>query len=489
VLLNDHRPHVVLSLAGTVLVLVTSVLGSGFNLLAIPFAAWSLVPYAALFLAGRATANPWLVIGAGIAALATEIGVRLSVFAWPRGSTAAVALVFSPVYILAMAMPAGAVVGWLFGLAWRRHAIGRLIVIVLGPAMAGLIVLGFARPELFPTNVVRRRELLARVGPPRVVVGADTVESTVVSDQPQWSFAAEIDGVPGDELALVDHQGARVVDPDTLQTRRTLTFPERPAGFWDSFATLVRLDDGEVVIAQTGGGFSRTLVRRLDGSTLWDYHPHPKLPPDSLDPADLDGDGRVEFYAASAEAIARLDTAGREMWRQPAKLADLAALLPRADGHPAWVVGVEYGVRAIVCSDSGEMLGTLPLREGGMTTAADYAGERLLIVAADTVRGFALSGTLRVEIPLGDFTASQVLGIRLAPGAPSSLVIVGATDRDASRWRLLIVDGDRRVVYDEITDAYPRVFVARGASGRDALFVSTGGVLRRLLVRQGKLPA
>jgi hypothetical protein len=112
-----------------------------------------------------------------------------------------------------------------------------------------------------------------------------------------------------------------------------------------------------------------------------------------------------------------------------------------------------------------------------------------LIVAADTVRGFALSGTLRVEIPLGDFTAAQVLGIRLAPGAPSSLVIVGATDRDASRWRLLIVDGDRRVVYDEITDAYPRVFVARGASGRDALFVSTGGVLRRLLVRQGKLPA
>ena len=164
-------------------------------------------------------------------------------------------------------------------------------------------------------------------------------------------------------------------------------------------------------------------------------------------------------------------------------LADLAALLPRAQGQPGWVVGVEYGVRAIVCDDAGALLGTLPLPSGVMATAADYAGERLLIVGDRTVRGLALNGALRVEIPLDDFTATQVLGIRLAPGASSSLVIVGATDRDARRWRVLIVDAGRRVVYDEIADAYPRVFVARGADGRDVLFVATASILRKLSPR------
>ena len=69
------------------------------------------------------------------------------------------------------------------------------------------------------------------------------------------------------------------------------------------------------------------------------------------------------------------------------------------------------------------------------------------------------------------------------PGLESQLVVeisVGvATDRDASRYRLLIVDAARRILYDEITAAYPRVVVARGAAS-DAVFVAEGTRLRRL---------
>jgi hypothetical protein len=138
------------------------------------------------------------------------------------------------------------------------------------------------------------------------------------------------------------------------------------------------------------------------------------------------------------------------------------------------------------------------------------------------VLGFALDGRLRVEIPLGDFRASQIFGARLSDDGPASLVVVaavpelkfgpavpelkfapavpelkfgptvpelkfgptvpelkfGPTYREG-RYRLLIVDAGRRTLYDEITDVYPRVLVARGTAS-DVVFVATGAPLRRL---------
>jgi hypothetical protein len=488
-------PRALLPALGVVVVLATTAIASVGSLLAIPFALWSLVPWAVLFALRRSPLDAWPLGGAGVAALAAELGIRAAVFVWPRGSTAAIALVFSPAVILIAVMPAGAALGWLAGRAWRRHALGRAAVVVLAPAIAGLTLLGFARPDLFPTTVLRRRALLERIGPPRVVAGADAFASTPVADRPQWVMTAELDGVPGDELALVDHAGARLIDPPTLQPRRTIAFPERRGGFWTSFAALVRLPDDEIAVAETGGGFSRTLVRRLDGSTLWEYRPDGDSSPTSLDPADLDGDGRVEFYASSLHAVARLDAGGREVWRQPARLPDLATLLPPTARHPAWVVAVEYAVRALVFDAAGNALGTVPAEQDVMTTAADLGDERLVFLGDARVRGFALGGQLRVEIPLGDFRASQILSARLSDDARPSLVVVGAapelkfgptmpelkfgpTYREG-RYRVLVVDAARRTIYDEITDVFPRVVVARGTAS-DAVFVAEGSRLRRL---------
>jgi hypothetical protein len=486
-------PRALFPTLGALVVLATTAVASMGSLLAIPFALWSLVPWAVLFALGRTPLGTWQICGAGVAALAAEIGIRAAVFVWPRGSTAAVALVFSPALILLVVMPAGAALGWLAGRAWRQHALGRAAVIVLAPAVAGLTLLGFARPDLFPTTVLRRRALLERIGPPRVVTGAAAFASTPVADRPQWVMTAELDAVPGEDLVLVDHAGARVLDPRTLETRHTIAFPERRGGFWTSFAALVRLPDDEIAVAETGGGFSRTLVRRLDGSTLWEHRPDGDSSPTSLDPADLDGDGRVEFYASSLHAVARLDAGGREVWRRPSRLPDLAVLLPPTARHPAWVVGVEYAVRALIFDAAGNPLGTVPTEQDVTTTAADLGDERLVFLGDARVRGFALDGGLRVEIPLGDFRASQILGARLSDDAPASLVVVaavpelkfgptypklGPTYREG-RYRLLIVDAARRTIYDEITAAFPRVVIARGTAS-DVVFVSEGTRLRRL---------
>src|SRR4051812_19162069 len=92
-----------LATAGFVVVVATSLLGEGLGVLA--FAAFALVPYAILLLIGRFIRDPWVVGGAGMATLATEIGIRLSVFVYPRGSTAALTLIFSPVFIAIFAIP------------------------------------------------------------------------------------------------------------------------------------------------------------------------------------------------------------------------------------------------------------------------------------------------------------------------------------------------------------------------------------------------
>ena len=56
--------------------------------------------------------------------------------------------------------PIGAIAGWLFGKMWRWHVAGRIMVLTLGPLALGLITLGLARPELFPTTVLKPGETL-----------------------------------------------------------------------------------------------------------------------------------------------------------------------------------------------------------------------------------------------------------------------------------------------------------------------------------------
>jgi hypothetical protein len=476
---DRRNPGVLLALAGGILVVTTTMVGSGFNPLAMPFTLWALLPYGVLFLIARAGASPWVAAGAGLLALSLEIGVRASVFVWPRGSTAAVALVFSPLYILLIGLPAGAAGGWVAARAWRRHVIGRALVLLATPLLVALVVVGLARPELFPTNVLRRRDLLARVGPPRVLAGGETFVSTVVSTSPQWSFGGDVDVAPGEELVLVEHAGATLVDPLTLERRERIAFADRSGRLWGSFSTLVRLPGGERAVVQTGGGFSRTQVQDLDGTTRWEYRPDPKLTPDALRPADLDGDGAIEFYAATTDAIARLDASGQVVWRQPATLASIPALLPRDGTQPAWVVALEYGRRLLVFDSNGRTLTERAAPTERTLAAVEYAGGRCVVEGETVLRGVDLAGATRFELPLGDFSAVQVIGLRLAAGT-GALVVVGAAGRDARRWRLTVFDENRAVTYDEILDVAPRVFTVRRAAGDDVLFVASERGLRRL---------
>jgi hypothetical protein len=476
--------HTLLPVLGAVLVSVTSIVGSGFSPLALAFVLWSAIPYGVLWLVARVARNPWPVVGAGSAALAAELGIRAAVFLWPRGSTAAVALVFSPFYILAVVMPAGAVLGWLFGRLWRWHALGRAMVTIATPVLLGLLTLGLARPELFPTAVIKRRALLERVGPPRVVSGSAAFESIPIPAKPGWYVAAELDGRRGEEIAVVDHHGAAIFDAATLEPLEPIAFPTPLGRLWGSFSTLIRLPSGRMAVAQTGGGFSRTLVQDLDGTTLWEHHPDRTLAPTAMRPADLDGDGRLEFYASSNDFTARLDADGREVWRRDTKMASLVTLLPRIAETPAWVVALEYGRKLWVWDEAGRVLAERETTaENPPLAAVDSAAGRAVVHGGRSARGYDLQGRPLFDVALGDFTLSQAIGARLSSDGEILLVLVAATDRDTKRWRLLIVDAESNILYEEVLDQFPRVFAARRADGSDALLVGGTAGLRVLRMK------
>jgi hypothetical protein len=164
------------AIAGLVLVVATTLVFGSFTPGILALLAWACAPYVALLIAARYIPSPWAMAGAGAAALAVELGIRAAVFLFPRGSTAAIALLFSPA-LVCVALVAGALIGLLVGRAFDtgHRALGVVSSVAAGAALV-LVVVGFARPELLPTAIFARRQMLDRLGDPRVTVGANTFE-------------------------------------------------------------------------------------------------------------------------------------------------------------------------------------------------------------------------------------------------------------------------------------------------------------------------
>jgi hypothetical protein len=462
----------------------TGALACGFSPLAIPFIIYALVPYAALFAAARSgVVSPWAAGGAGLAALTVEAGIRAAVMVWPRGSTAAIALVFSPVFILVIAMPAGAAAGWLFGAAWVRTGVAvRTLLTAAVVPIVGLAFIYFARPELFPTNVRSRNQALAAIGEPRVAAGADRFTRTAVNEQSAWRITGEFDGQPGDELALVDHKGAQLYDLASVAPAQFIPFGGEPGRVWGPFSALVRHGDG-YLIANTGGGYSDTDVKTLDNQVLWRFHPDPKLPPTALLPADLDRDGEVEFYASSTDAITRLDARGGEVWRRPSTLPQLIALLPGTATAPPWIVSYRYGVSVEMWRPDGERIAGVEWKGAPVRGIVEWPSARHILAGDINALGIDLEGNVAFQIPLDPLRLADAVTWQPAATSPALLAIVSGGDEELKRWRLRVYETPERVVYDEVFDTPLRLLTARGGAGDMTLFVVNGDTLSVLKPR------
>ena len=449
-----------------------AIIGLGF------FTAWGLVPYGIICLGHKLTSNPWVLGGAGASALAAEIGYRASVFLWPQSSTQAIALAFSPILMVFIFIPAGAALGWLMGWLWRFESRAvRATVVAVSAAICGLTVLGLARPELFPTSVYSREQAQTQLGEPRVVVGDGSFEKTLVSTSAwaPWYVAAELDGSPGEEVAVFRSNVVEVLDPTDFRIKSRLRIVRFVRGqrvsFLSWFSTLARIN-GRLLIVQQGGGYQPTEVRSLEGELVWAYRPDQSPPPAALLPADLDGDGAIEFYAA-ASTLERLDGAGKPVWSRDARPYELV-LAPRTSTEPAWVVSYENHRPTKVWDENGSLLGELPqIGEDEPVAVVDWPDGRGLLLKGNVVRVVSIDGHDLFRFPLEGLTVRFGLSVRFHADEDPHLVVVAGAPRDVERWRLLIWGADQDPVYDEVfdSDRPPNIFKARRSDGVETLFL------------------
>jgi hypothetical protein len=87
--------------------------------------AFSLVPYLGCLLLIRWRRNVGAGLGALVGVVALDVAVYWSVFVSPRGSTAALALLFAPLWKLVAALPLGALLGTAVDAAVARRSLDK----------------------------------------------------------------------------------------------------------------------------------------------------------------------------------------------------------------------------------------------------------------------------------------------------------------------------------------------------------------------------
>lgn len=85
------------------------------------FMAW--VPYVVVAVVFIFVKNAMVPLGGALAAFGIDTAVYLSVFVWPQGSTAPLALLFMPYWNLLLFVPIGMLVGWgISKYLWRKQS-------------------------------------------------------------------------------------------------------------------------------------------------------------------------------------------------------------------------------------------------------------------------------------------------------------------------------------------------------------------------------
>jgi hypothetical protein len=358
--------------------------------------------------------------------------------------------------------------------ATRTLAIG---AIGLGLAVVAAVIMLVA-PTLLDDLVATTRSLSFRSSSVGVVAGAELFEHVLVTDRAGWRFTGAFDAEPGDELALVDDAGLRLLTPATMAERQRFPLGFEVASKWKP-SMRIALDGDRLVIVDTGGAVDDARVRDLEGDELWRYRPDVDIPARSLEPADLDGDGALEYYAASENTIARVDREGHEVWHAPFASGSIVAMAPRTSRGPAWIVGVGQG-QVGIWDDAGTRLATLVLKDARPLSIVDWPEGRFLLTGTTALRAIDVDGQVTFERPGTYGRVTEAIGVSLSFASAPAVAFVTEGGNGDDRWRIQVVTRAGERLYEETASAPPHLLKTRGADGDDRLFVNGAGLLTAL---------
>lgn len=473
------NPARVACLVGVALVVVTSGLmaaGSA-SFSALLLIAWSLLPYAAVWLLTHVSQNRWMQMGGALAVLAGEIYVRYWLFFVARSSTSGLALLTSPLALLA-ALPVGAALGWSIGRSWQRSgATGRRVIAVTGAVCTAVAVLAVVRPSALPRKLGALVSTRERIGQPRVVTGVSFFRKTRLSSRSAWYAVGKFDDSSQTTIASIAYDGVLFLDPITGAEKSRLAFPPEAGRKWSWFSRLVR-HGSDLLIVQTGGGYSDVEVLDFAGRPRWRFRPHPSLPPVALLPDDLDGDGHLEFYAAASDSVYRLDAQGKVVWTRTLSTNISTLTVARAEnGNPALIAAVSTMSRAWTWDADGRPNSELTVPgDDYRYQLVDWPRGRALVGGGEKIRAIGVNGQRLFEHDLGDFHYSDAVALHLNPGGPPHLAVLAAAAKEVGRSRLMVFSPAGEIVYDEILPQHGSIMTAPDHAGREMLLLATNSL-------------
>ena len=338
-------------------------------------------------------------------------------------------------------------------------------------AVAAVLAVGLAGGSRVFSAVARGVEAFRLR--PRVLTGAETFETVTVTEQAAVPQAGAFDAEAGDDLALVDFNSIRLLLPTTFVERQRLDVGGDMRTRWSDSSRLARIG-GALVVVDTGGGLSDASLHDLDGTERWRYRPDADVPPMSLVPADLDGDGEIEFYATITSHAVRLDAAGGEVWRAPLSSGRITATAPRTRRDAAWIVAEGQG-EMVVWDEAGTRLAAVTMKDARPLGVIDWPDGRYVLAGGPALRAVALDGRVVFDWTVPEMTVAQALPLTLEAGVPPAVALLATGP--ANGWRLQIVSRDKTLVYDERLGAPTTLLKAQAADGVDRLFLRRAGLL------------
>lgn len=234
--------------------------------------------------------------------------------------------------------------------------------------------------------------------------------------------------------------------------------------------------DGTHELMKGGGGFGEVGLINNRGEQLWTFHPHPKLAPEKMMPADLNEDGALEFYVADGTGLYQLNSDGTQNWKVAGQHFYAVGLTPENT-----VLGLDKGNEIVTVNFEGQVVSRFNFpnktydfdvvewpEETGVLIG--YFGKRIQILD--------LNGDIVFQHKLDNFPlyhAPQGLSIHLNKDEPPYLAVLAHSRSSVGLSQLTIFSPSGKLLYQEILGS-TRGLCANidTATGAEVLLVGNG---------------
>ncbi|MBI5496617.1 MAG: hypothetical protein HY904_16470 [Deltaproteobacteria bacterium] len=290
--------------------------------------------------------------------------------------------------------------------------------------------------------------------PPAILKGQDLFKRTPVPNEaagPRGVF----DKGRGLEIAHFTDTEIEFLDPTTFDVRERVPFSgvpcfgyNRPAGLRPCDLISIRSDGVLNFMAGRSVGGDDVGLADVNGEEVWRFQPTPGAHADRMIAVDLDADGEKEFYAITMDALFRLDSTGRVVWRvsTPAFNWSLDWMPSYQDRPPAVVT------EAGLWNARGNLVQEMRIRDPYSVKVVRWNAHPCLAHVTDSGSGVHIhevNGSLQSQGEIGPFAVNEIFTVRLKPDAPEWVVVRGFTHW-VKHGELSIFNHDGALVYREI---------------------------------------